>query len=330
MKTYLVTGGAGFIGSNFVHYILNKYGSEIYVINIDKLTYAGNLSNLSGLKGTDNYEFLQADINDTAAISAIFAKYKPDIIINFAAETHVDRSIDNPGIFTYSNILGTQSLLDAALKCSIERFVQISTDEVYGSLDATGFFKENSPLKPSSPYSASKAAADLLANAYYKTYGLPLIISRCSNNYGPRQFPEKLIPLTIKHCLSNIPVPVYGDGMQIRDWIYVKDHCAAIDLITCSAPAGEVYNIGSSCEVENLTIVKTIIDTVYTVLEPGDLRRNWVNYDLIRHVEDRKGHDSRYAIDSSKIKQELNWTPQMNFIEGIKYTVRWYLNNWAG
>jgi dTDP-glucose 4,6-dehydratase len=329
MKTYLVTGGAGFIGSNFIHYMLKKYQDSICIVNIDKLTYAGNLINLRGLDNLPNYHFVKADINDSTTIFPIFAKYKPEIIINFAAETHVDRSINNPGIFVYSNIMGTQSLLDASLKYPVDRFIQISTDEVYGSLSTEGAFTENSPLKPSSPYSASKAGADLMAYAYYKTYGLPVIISRCSNNYGPHQFPEKLIPLTIEHCLNNIPIPIYGDGKHIRDWLYVTDHCAAVDNIAAAAPIGEVYNIGGSCEVENMAMVRTIIRVVQDTISPHDPRRKFINPGLIRHVDDRKGHDRRYAIDSSKIRAELNWQAQIGLTEGIQRTVDWYIANKA-
>jgi dTDP-glucose 4,6-dehydratase len=327
MKTYLVTGGAGFIGSNFIHYVLEKYKDDICVVNIDKLTYAGNLMYLQGLDNLVNYHFVKADINDNSKILSIFAKYHPDVVINFAAETHVDRSISDPGIFLYSNVMGTQSLLDASLKYPVDTFIQISTDEVYGSVSTEGAFTENSLLKPSSPYSASKAGADLMAYAYYKTYGLPVIISRCSNNYGPYQFPEKLIPLTIEHCLKNIPIPIYGDGKHSRDWIYVTDHCAAIDNIAAAAPIGKVYNIGGSSEVENMDMVRTIISVVHDALSPRDPRRKFINPGLIRNVDDRKGHDRRYAIDSSKIRAELNWHTQVGLTEGIQRTVDWYIAN---
>ncbi|MBO8159219.1 dTDP-glucose 4,6-dehydratase [Thermosyntropha sp.] len=327
MKTYLITGGAGFIGSNFIHYLMQKYGDEVLVINVDKLTYAGNLSNLENIQDRNNYFFIRADINDRKALELVFNKYKPDIVINFAAESHVDRSINYPRIFTYTNISGTQVLLDYALKYSVSKYVQISTDEVYGSLGEQGFFTEKSLLKPSSPYSASKASADLMVEAYYKTYGLPVNITRCSNNYGPFQSPEKLIPLVIEHALNNKPVPVYGNGMNIRDWIFVKDHCRAVDYIANQAKAGEIYNIGANCEMENIRLIRLIIDLLKELLPYDDKRRIMINYDLITFVEDRKGHDFRYAVDSRKIRDDLGWRPEVSFEEGIRLTIEWYLRN---
>lgn len=308
----LVTGGAGFIGSNFIHYQLENYDDQI--INVDKLSYAGNLDNLKDIKENDNYEFHQLDICDKEKIDQLMHQ-GIDYIINFAAESHVDRSIDDPSIFIKTNIEGTQNLLDLALKFGVKKFVQISTDEVYGSLGEEGEFSENDVLNPSSPYSASKAAADLLVKSYAKTYDLPINISRCSNNFGPYQYPEKLIPLFIIKALQDKKLPLYGDGSNIRDWIYVKDHCRAVDLIMRRAKAGEIYNIGASNEKSNLEITKKIL----SLLSKSEL--------MIKHVEDRKGHDYRYAIDSSKIEKDLGWKAEYDFDRAIKKTLNWYLDH---
>ncbi len=312
IRTILVTGGCGFIGSNFVRYLLQSHDYKI--INVDKLTYAGNLENLSDISDHPNYEFVRGDIADKALIEGLASK-EIDAVINLAAESHVDRSIEDPRIFIETNVLGTQALLEAARKYGIHRFVQISTDEVYGSLGPRGSFKEMSPLAPNSPYSASKTAADLLVRAYYKTYGLATIITRCSNNYGPYQFPEKLIPLMITNALENKPLPVYGDGMNVRDWIHVEDHCRAIDLIMHRGKEGEIYNIGANNELPNIEIVKII------------LKRLNKPESLIKFVEDRPGHDLRYAIDSDKLRDELGWDVMYPFEEGIDLTVRWYVEH---
>ncbi|MEA4986608.1 MAG: dTDP-glucose 4,6-dehydratase [Anaerovorax sp.] len=313
----LVTGGAGFIGGNFIHYIMDKY-KEDQIVCVDSLTYAGNLSTLKDKINKPNFKFFKIDITDREQIFRLFESELPEVVINFAAESHVDRSIDNPGIFLSTNIVGTQVLLDASKKYSIKRFHQVSTDEVYGDLPLDRvdlFFTEGTPIQTSNPYSASKASADLLVLAYYKTYGLPVTISRCSNNYGPYHFPEKLIPLTIVNCIENKPLPVYGKGENVRDWIYVYDHCSAIDSILMTGKAGEVYNVGSHNEKTNLEVIKTII------------KKLGKSEDLITYIMDRKGHDLRYAIDPSKIYNELGWQPTINFEEGIEITIRWYLEN---
>lgn len=312
IRTILVTGGCGFIGSNFVRYLLQSHDYKI--INVDKLTYAGNLENLSDTSDHPNYEFVRGDIADKALIEGLASK-GVDAVVNFAAESHVDRSIEDPRVFIETNVLGTQVLLEAARKYGILRFVQISTDEVYGSLGPRGSFTETSSLAPNSPYSASKTAADLLVRAYYKTYGLATIITRCSNNYGPYQFPEKLIPLMITNALENKPLPVYGDGMNVRDWIHVEDHCKAIDLIMHRGREGEVYNIGGNNELPNIEIVKII------------LKRLNKPESLIKFVEDRPGHDLRYAIDSDKLRDELGWDVMYPFEQGIDLTVRWYVEH---
>lgn len=309
----LVTGGAGFIGSNFILYMINKY-PNYEIINMDNLTYAGCLENLRSLSGNPNYTFFKGDIADATAVAEVF-KQKIDVVVNFAAESHVDRSILDPGIFVRTNVIGTQNLLEESKKHPIKKYVQVSTDEVYGSLGPTGLFTEDTPLAPNSPYSASKAGADLLVRAYNETFGLPVNITRCSNNYGPYQFPEKLIPLMIINALNDKKLPVYGDGLNVRDWLHVKDHCRAIDLVIHKGLSGEVYNIGGNNEYTNINIVKLIL---------GLLGKS---ESLIEYVEDRLGHDRRYAIDATKITGELNWQPQYDFKTGIQETVRWYLEN---
>lgn len=319
MKTILVTGGAGFIGSNFVYYMLNAHPDD-RIVCVDALTYAGNLSTLEQALQHPNFRFVKADIADRDAIFALFEEEKFDIVVNFAAESHVDRSIENPEIFLKTNILGTQVLMDACRKYGIERYHQVSTDEVYGDLplDRTDlFFTETTPIHTSSPYSASKASADLLVQAYHRTFGLPVTISRCSNNYGPYHFPEKLIPLIISRALADENLPVYGKGENVRDWLYVEDHCSAIDLIIHHGRVGEVYNIGGHNERTNLQVVKTILKALG---KPES---------LITYVTDRPGHDMRYAIDPTKITTELGWKPQTMFDDGIQKTIDWYLNNRA-
>lgn len=313
----LVTGGAGFIGSNFIFHLLRTYPSY-RIICVDKLTYAGNLSTLTSVMTNPNFRFVKADICDRKAINQLFEEEKPDMIVNFAAESHVDRSINNPGIFLETNILGTDVLMDACLKYGIKRYHQVSTDEVYGDLPLDRpdlLFTETTPLHPSSSYSSSKAAADLLVLSYFRTYGLPVTISRCSNNYGPYQYPEKLIPLMIVNAFNNQQLPVYGNGQNVRDWLYVEDHCRAIDLVIHKGREGEVYNIGGHNEMANINIVKLICK------ELGK------SEDLITYVADRKGHDLRYAIDPTKIYTELGWLPETKFANGIKKTIQWYLDN---
>lgn len=315
--TIVVTGGAGFIGGNFVHYMLGKY-PEDRIVCVDKLTYAGNLSTLSPVMEHPNFKFYKTDICDRAGVYEIFEREHPDIVVNFAAESHVDRSIENPEIFLQTNILGTQVLMDACRKYGITRYHQVSTDEVYGDLPLDRpdlFFTEQTPIHTSSPYSSSKAGADLLVLAYHRTYGLPATVSRCSNNYGPYHFPEKLIPLMIANALYDKPLPVYGEGLNVRDWLYVEDHCKAIDLIVRQGRVGEVYNVGGHNEKRNIDIVKIILK------ELGKPES------LITYVADRKGHDMRYAIDPTKIHRELGWLPETKFEDGIKRTIRWYLDN---
>lgn len=310
----LVAGGAGFIGSNFIRYILDARG-DWQVVNVDKLTYAGNLANLQDVEGNDRYRFHRADICDAKAVEPIVKDEAPDAIVNFAAETHVDRSIDDPALFLRTNILGTQVLLEAARKQGVARFVQISTDEVYGSLGPSGQFSEDSPLRPNSPYAASKTSADMLVRAYFKTYGLPAIVTRCSNNYGPYQFPEKIIPFFVTLLKENKPVPIYGDGMNVRDWIHVDDHSRAVEVVLLSGVPGEVYNVGGGNERTNIEITKLLLAAVG---KPES---------LLTFVPDRPGHDRRYAIDDRKIRGELDVAPQVPFEEGIRATVRWYLEN---
>ena len=313
----LVTGGAGFIGSNFIFYMRRKHPDDTLVC-LDKLTYAGNLETLASVMDQPDFRFIRADIADREAVYRIFEAEKPDVVVNFAAESHVDRSIENPAVFLETNVMGTQVLLDACRKYGIQRYHQVSTDEVYGDLPLDRpdlFFTEQTPLHTSSPYSASKASADLLCNAYQRTYDLPITISRCSNNYGPYQFPEKLIPLMIANALADKPLPVYGEGLNVRDWLYVEDHCAAIDLILEKGKVGQVYNIGGHNEMKNIDIVKRILGLLG---KPES---------LITYVTDRKGHDMRYAIDPAYIHQELGWLPETRFEDGIQKTVRWYLDN---
>lgn len=324
MKTVLVTGGAGFIGSNFIHYMLARHDYKI--INLDLLTYAGNLKNLESIENHPNYTFIKGDIRDRGLLEQLFEEYEIGTVINFAAESHVDRSIDEPEVFLTTNIMGTQALLDTAKKYwNVDpnnrysrvykegvKFIQISTDEVYGTLGETGLFTEETPLAPNSPYSASKASADLMVRAYYETYGMPINITRCSNNYGPYQHTEKLIPLMITNCKENKKLPVYGDGMQVRDWLYVEDHCSAIDAVLHKGIVGEVYNIGGNNEKTNIEIVKLI------------LRKLDRSEEMIEHIADRPGHDRRYAIDNTKISREIGWKPKCTFEEGILRTIEWY------
>jgi dTDP-glucose 4,6-dehydratase len=356
---YLVTGGAGFIGANFVKFLLNKYGNNVKVLVLDALTYAGNLMSISAEVKRENVKFVHGDINDATVVESIFAEFNPDFVVNFAAESHVDRSISNPRIFLETNILGTQSLLDGARRAwqkpdgtwtEGKKFLQISTDEVYGSLSrdfdvaqplslsahaaavtaerkdvpaafGNGFFYENTPLSPRSPYSSAKAGADMLVMAYAHTYGMPVNITRCSNNYGPYQFPEKLIPLLINNILEGRELPVYGKGLNVRDWLYVDDHCSAIDLVLRKGRIGEVYNIGGFNEKQNIDIVHEVIDIV------GELTDTAPRHNLVKFVTDRAGHDMRYAICPDKIAEELGWYPVTPFSEGIRKTIAWYLAN---
>ena len=313
----LVTGGAGFIGGNFVHHMVNKY-PDYQIVNLDLLTYAGNLETLKPVEDKPNYKFVKGDIADEAFIMDLFEKEKFDVVVNFAAESHVDRSIEDPGIFVQTNVMGTRVLLDASRKFGVKRYHQVSTDEVYGDLPLDRpdlFFTENTPIHTSSPYSASKASADLFVLAYHRTFGTPVTVSRCSNNYGPYHFPEKLIPLMIANALNDKPLPVYGKGENVRDWLYVEDHCRAIDLIIHKGRVGEVYNVGGHNEMTNIDIVKIICK------ELGKPES------LITYVADRKGHDMRYAIDPTKIHNELGWLPETKFADGIKKTIKWYLDN---
>ena len=329
MTIVLVTGGAGFIGSNFIHYVLQSRNDVQTLVNYDLLTYAGNLENLADIEKDPRYVFVRGDIRDRAAVGELFDKYNFDTVVHFAAESHVDRSILEPELFLTTNVVGTQTLLDAAKdhwKLALKdkysraykpgvRYLQVSTDEVYGALGKTGMFTETTPLSPNSPYSASKAGGDMVVRAYHETYGLPVNITRCSNNYGPCQFPEKLIPLMIHNALDNKALPVYGDGMQVRDWLHVRDHCAAICAVLDKGLPGEVYNIGGNNERANLDIVRLIL----SALDKPE--------SLIAHVQDRPGHDRRYAIDNGKITSELGWKPIYTFVQGMAETIQWYLNN---
>ena len=340
----IVTGGAGFIGSNFVHHMVNKY-PDYEIINLDLLTYAGNLENLKPVENKPNYRFVKGDIADRKFIFDLFEKEKPDVVVNFAAESHVDRSITDPEAFVRTNVMGTTTLLDACRTYGIKRYHQVSTDEVYGSLGAEGYFTEATPLCPHSPYSASKTSADMVVMAYHDTYKMPVTITRCSNNYGPYHFPEKLIPLIIKNILEGKHLPVYGDGSNVRDWLYVEDHCKAIDLVVREGQDGEVYNVGGHNEKTNLEIVKLTISTIHRLMaenpeyrqvlkkkvkdENGDISIEWINEDLITFVKDRLGHDQRYAIDPTKITNALGWYPETKFEVGIVKTIEWYLANQA-
>lgn len=356
MKTYLVTGAAGFIGANFLKFILKKH-DDIKVVVLDLLTYAGNLGTISSDIDNERCFFVKGDICNRALVDSLFSEYKFDCIINFAAESHVDRSIENPQLFLQTNILGTQNLLDCSKRAWVTgknkdgyptwrnnvRFHQVSTDEVYGSLGSEGYFKEDTPLSPHSPYSASKTSADLIVMAYKDTYKMPVTITRCSNNYGPYHFPEKLIPLIIKNILEGKRLPVYGDGKNVRDWLFVEDHCKAIDLVINKGQEGEIYNVGGHNEKENIEIVKLTISTIHDIMkrEPkyrevlkkkeydsnGGISIDWINEELITFVKDRLGHDQRYAIDPTKITNELGWYPETKFEDGIVKTIYWYLDN---
>lgn len=328
MKTYFVTGGMGFIGSNFILYMLKKY-KNIKIINFDKLTYAANIENLKDVENNTNYTFIQGDICNQNLLEKIFRENEIHYIVNFAAESHVDRSIEDPEIFVKTNILGTATLLNVAKKFWQNKnewkegvkYLQVSTDEVYGSLGETGFFSEMTPLNPHSPYSASKTSADVLVKSYWDTYKMPINITRCSNNYGPYQFPEKLIPLLINNCLNHKELPIYGDGLNVRDWLYVEDHCKAIDMVIETGTIGEVYNVGGHNERTNLQIVKKVISYLNENFDKE------ITENLITYVEDRKGHDRRYGIDPNKIKEELGWYPETTFEVGIQKTIQWYLDN---
>ena len=337
MKTYLVTGGAGFIGSNYIHYMFRKYGGDIRILNVDKLTYAGNLENLADIENRENYRFYRADICDADAMRAIFAENDIDRVVHFAAESHVDRSILDPGVFVKTNVLGTLNVLNAARGAwegadgsypDGKKFLHVSTDEVYGSLEKEGeYFYETTPYDPHSPYSASKASSDFLVKSYMDTYHFPANITNCSNNYGPYQFPEKLIPLMINNALQGKKLPVYGDGKNVRDWLYVEDHCKGIDLVQEKGRLFETYNIGGHNEKQNIEIVKIIIRTLREMLPEGDPRKDHLTEDLITYVTDRKGHDRRYAIAPDKIRAEVGWYPETCFEEGIRKTIAWYFAN---
>ncbi len=337
MRTYVVTGGAGFIGSNYIHYMFKKYGDEIRIINVDKLTYAGNLENLKDVENRDNYTFIKADVCDAEAINKIFEENDVQRVVHFAAESHVDRSIKNPTVFVETNVLGTLVMLNAA-KAAWElpdgtfkpdhKFLHVSTDEVYGSLsNPNDYFYETTKYDPHSPYSASKASSDFMVKAFMDTYKFPANITNCSNNYGPYQFPEKLIPLTINNALHGRKLPIYGDGKNIRDWLYVEDHAKGIDMVQEKGRLFENYNIGGHNERQNIQIVKTIIKTLQELLPDDDPRKANVSEDLITYVTDRKGHDRRYAIAPDKIKAEVGWYPETCFEDGIKKTVKWYLEH---
>ena len=336
MKTYLVTGGAGFIGSNFIHYMFEKYGDDIRIINVDALTYAGNLDNLTDVENKENYTFVHANICDRETIEKLFEENEIDHVVHFAAESHVDRSIENPEVFVQTNVLGTLVMLNAAKKAWEEadgsfkpgkKFLHVSTDEVYGSLGEEGYFYETTPYAPHSPYSASKASSDMLVKSYMDTYKFPANITNCSNNYGPYQFPEKLIPLMIHNVLNGKKLPVYGDGKNVRDWLYVMDHAKAIDMVIEKGRLFETYNVGGHNEKQNIEIVHIILDTLREMLPDSDERKAHITDELITYVEDRKGHDRRYAIAPDKIKAEIGWYPETMFAEGIKKTIAWYLEN---
>lgn len=337
MRTYLVTGGAGFIGSNYIYYMFRKYGDSIRIINVDCLTYAGNLENLKGIEDRSNYTFIKANICDAKAIRQIFSENSIDRVVHFAAESHVDRSIKDPEVFVRTNVLGTLVMLNAAKEAweledgtfqEDKKFLHVSTDEVYGALpEGDGYFYETTPIDPHSPYSASKASSDMLVKSYIDTYRFPANITNCSNNYGPYQFPEKLIPLVINNALQGKKLPVYGDGKYVRDWLYVDDHAKAIDLVQEKGRLFERYNIGGHNEKQNIELIHIILDTLLEMLPEGDPRRANVSYDLITYVEDRKGHDRRYAIAPDKIKKEIGWYPETMFEEGIRKTIAWFFEN---
>lgn len=337
MRTYLVTGGAGFIGSNYIHYMFRKYGDDIRIINVDKLTYAGNLENLKDIEDKPNYTFVKADICDSDAISKIFAENDIDRVVHFAAESHVDRSIKDPEVFVRTNVLGTAVMLNCAKAAweledgsfkADKKFLHVSTDEVYGSLpEGDGYFYETTPYDPHSPYSASKASSDFLVKAYIDTYKFPANITNCSNNYGPYQFPEKLIPLIINNALQGKKLPVYGDGKNVRDWLYVDDHAKGIDMVQEKGKLGETYNIGGHNEKQNIEIIHIILDTLLEMLPEDDERRAHINEDLITYVTDRKGHDRRYAIAPDKIKAEIGWEPETMFADGIRKTIEWFFEH---
>ncbi len=337
MKTYLVTGGAGFIGSNYIHYMFEKYGDDIRIINVDALTYAGNLENLKEVEQKEGYIFVKADICDKEAITAIFQQYDVDRVVHFAAESHVDRSIKNPEVFVQTNVLGTLVMLNCAKAAweqedgtypAHKKFLHVSTDEVYGSLEKDGeYFYETTPYDPHSPYSASKASSDMLVKSYMDTYKFPANITNCSNNYGPYQFPEKLIPLIINNALQGKSLPVYGDGLNVRDWLYVRDHAKAIDMVQEQGRLFETYNIGGHNEKQNIEIIYIILDTLQEMLSDEDPRKQLVSRELITYVEDRKGHDRRYAIAPDKIKAEIGWEPETMFQEGIRLTIEWFFQN---
>ena len=338
MKTYLVTGGAGFIGSNYIHYMFEKYGDDIRIINVDALTYAGNLENLKAVENRPNYTFVKADITDKDAIGKIFEENDIDRVVHFAAESHVDRSIRNPEVFVKTNVIGTAVMLNCA-KAAWElpdgsfkegkKFLHVSTDEVYGSLpdDENAFFYETTPYDPHSPYSASKAGSDMLVKSYMDTYKFPANITNCSNNYGPYQFPEKLIPLIINNALQGKKLPVYGDGKNVRDWLYVRDHAKAIDMVQETGKLFETYNVGGHNEKQNIRIIEIILETLQEMLPDDDPRKAHINKELITYVEDRKGHDRRYAIAPDKIRADLGWEPETMFKDGIKLTIQWYFEN---
>ena len=337
MRTYLVTGGAGFIGSNFIHYMFDKYGDDIKIINVDKLTYAGNLENLKDIEDRSNYSFVRADICDFAAIEEVFKKNDIDVVVHFAAESHVDRSIKNPEVFVRTNVLGTLVMINTAKSFwenpdgtfkEGKRFLHVSTDEVYGSLpEDGGFFYETTPYAPHSPYSASKASSDMLVKSYMDTYKFPANITNCSNNYGPYQFPEKLIPLMINNALNGKKLPVYGDGKNVRDWLYVMDHAKAIDMVINKGRLFETYNVGGHNEKQNIEIINIILETLQEILPDTDPRKANISKDLITYIEDRKGHDRRYAIAPDKIRSEIGWEPETMFKDGIKKTIAWYLEH---
>lgn len=326
MDNFLVTGGAGFIGSNFIKLLLDK-NPDAGVVNVDKLTYAGNLEKLNAVSCKAGYAFVKQDICDKEAMRAIFEKYRPAYVVNFAAESHVDRSIEDSGIFVRTNVMGTQVLLQCSLEFGVDKFLQVSTDEVYGPTAPKAYVVESAPLLPGNPYAASKAAGDMLANAYYNTYRLPVLITRSSNNFGPGQHKEKLIPLVIDRCLRCEKIPVYGDGLNTRDWIFVGDNCGAVYSVLEKGAAGQIYNISADNIIENLSLARQIIDTVRELLPVGDLRKRKINEGLIQFVEDRKGHDRGYSISADKIRTELGWKPEQDFCQALEYTVKWYMDN---